>query len=134
MVIIAASGMAEAGRILHHLANGADDPRNTILIVGFQAQHTLGRRILERTPVLRVFGEDVPLRAQVEVLNGYSAHADRHDLLAWIRHVRGTAGGAPAPHVFLVHGEAEAQDALGETLRADGFPVTIPSRGDRVQA
>jgi metallo-beta-lactamase family protein len=133
MVIIAASGMAEAGRILHHLANGADDPRNTILIVGFMAEHTLGRRILERTPVLRVFGEEVPLRAQVEVLNGYSAHADRHDLHAWVRHVRGENGRGASPQVFLVHGEAAGQDALAETLRADGFAVTIPSRGDRLR-
>jgi metallo-beta-lactamase family protein len=133
MVIIAASGMAEAGRILHHLANGADDPRNTILIVGFMAEHTLGRRILERTPVLRVFGEEVPLRAQVEVLNGYSAHADRHDLHAWVRHVRGENGSGASPQVFLVHGEAAGQDALAETLRADGFAVTIPSRGDRLR-
>ena len=77
MVIIAASGMAESGRILHHLAQGASDPRNTVLIVGFQAEHTLGRRIVERRPMLRIFGDDVPLRAQVDVINGYSAHADR---------------------------------------------------------
>ncbi|MEP7383682.1 MAG: MBL fold metallo-hydrolase [Gemmatimonadota bacterium] len=132
MVIIAASGMAESGRILHHLANGAGDPRNTILIVGFMAQHTLGRRILERAPVLRVFGDDVPLRASVEVLNGYSAHGDRRDLLEWIMHVRGTE--RPAPEVCLVHGEVESQDAFAATLREHGFSVTVPSRGDRVTA
>lgn len=132
MVIIAASGMAESGRILHHLANGADDPRNTILIVGFMAQHTLGRRILERAPVLRVFGDEVPLRASVEVLNGYSAHGDRRDLLDWILHVRGSD--RPAPKVFLVHGEAEAQDTFAATLREHQFPVTVPSRGDWVTA
>lgn len=130
MVIIAASGMAESGRILHHLQNGADDPRNTILIVGFMAEHTLGRRILERSPVIRVFGDEMPLRASVEVLNGYSAHGDRRDLRAWIHHVRGKQ--QPAPEVFLVHGEATAQDAFAATLREDGFAVTVPSRGDRV--
>ena len=88
MVIIAASGMAESGRILHHLAQGASDPRNTMLIVGFQAEHTLGRRIVERQPTLRIFGDDVPLRAQVEVINGYSAHADRQELASWIDRVR----------------------------------------------
>lgn len=129
MVIIAASGMAESGRILHHLANGADDPRNAILIVGFMAEHTLGRRILERAPVIKVFGDELPLRASVEVLNGYSAHADRRDLRAWLQQVR-ERGKAPE-QVFLVHGEREAQDALGEQLREDGFRVTIPSRGDR---
>ena len=80
MVIIAPSGMAEAGRILHHLKIGAPDPRNTILIVGFQAEHTLGRRIVERRPMLKIHGEEVPLRARVEVLEGYSAHADRAEL------------------------------------------------------
>lgn len=126
MVIIAASGMAESGRILHHLANGADDPRNTILIVGFQAEHTLGRRIVERQPTIRVFGEDVPLRASVEVINGYSAHGDRTELRQWMHHVR---DGKPVPsRVFLVHGEAEAQDAFAATLRSDGFPVEIPER------
>src|SRR6185503_5393532 len=98
MVIIAASGMAENGRILHHLAHGASDPRSTILIVGFQAEHTLGRRIVERRPMLKIFGEEVPLRARVEVLNGYSAHADRRELAAWLDAVR---GGGPAPRVYL---------------------------------
>lgn len=132
MVVIAASGMAESGRILHHLAHGAGDPRNTILIVGFMAEHTLGRRILERAPVIRVFGDEVPLRAGVEVLNGYSAHADRRDLRAWLHAVR--ARGTAPERVFLVHGEADAQDALAEVLRGDGFGVSIPSRGDRFTA
>jgi metallo-beta-lactamase family protein len=130
IVIIAASGMAESGRILHHLLHGASDPRNTILIVGFQAEHTLGRRIVEKRPLIRVFGEEIPLRAQVEILNGYSAHADRQELLSWARAVRGNSG--TAPPVFLVHGEAEAQDAFATMLRDDGFQVTIPARGDRV--
>lgn len=129
MIIIAASGMAEAGRILHHLAHGAPDPRNTILIVGFQAEHTLGRRIVERRPTLKIFGEEVPLRARVEVLNGYSAHADRGELRRWIHAV---GGGAIKPRVHLVHGEAPAQDAFAEVLRRDGYDVSIPSRGARV--
>jgi metallo-beta-lactamase family protein len=130
MIIIAASGMAEAGRILHHLAHGASDPKNTILIVGFQAEHTLGRRIVERRPMLKVYGEEVPLRARVEVLNGYSAHADRGELQRWVNAVRDAS-----PHSFpvhLVHGEPEAQDALAETLRADGYAVTAPERGTTV--
>jgi metallo-beta-lactamase family protein len=131
MIIIAASGMAEAGRILHHLAHGAPDPRNTILIVGFQAEHTLGRRIVERREVLRIYGEDVPLRARVEVLNGYSAHADRGELRRWIDAVRGPSRRALPVH--LVHGEPEAQDAFAETLRADGYVVTTPQRGMSVQ-
>ena len=132
MIVIAASGMAESGRILHHLRYGASDPRNTILVVGFMAEHTLGRRIVERRPVLRIFGEEVPLSAQVEVLNGYSAHADRTELLTWLRRVRqhGVADGRATPHVYLVHGERDAQDAFAEQLRGDGFTVSVPSPGD----
>src|SRR5206468_12379231 len=93
MVIIAASGMAEAGRILHHLAHGASDPRNTILIVGFQAEHTLGRRIVEHAPTLRVFGDEVPLHAQVEIITGYSAHADKTELINWLDSVKDASPG-----------------------------------------
>ncbi|BAH40964.1 MAG TPA: MBL fold metallo-hydrolase [Gemmatimonas aurantiaca] len=134
MVVIAASGMAESGRILHHLRYGASDPRNTILIVGFQAEHTLGRRIVERRDVLRIFGEEVPLGAQVEVLLGYSAHADRGELHRWLQAVRaaGAADGRDHPHVCLVHGETEAQEAFAERLRSDGFRVDIPAPGNTV--
>jgi len=136
MVIIAASGMAEAGRILHHLAHGASDPRNTILIVGFQAEHTLGRRIVEHAPMLRVFGDEIPLRARVEVLAGYSAHGDRHELQQWLDAVRddgtpGSASGRTAPDVYLVHGEPDAQDAFAAQLRAAGYPsveAPVPHR------
>jgi metallo-beta-lactamase family protein len=129
MVIIAASGMCEAGRILHHLAHGAGDTRNTILIVGFQAEHTLGRRIVERAPTIRVFNAEIPLRARVEVLNGYSAHGDRHELQEWLDAVR--EGGTPraVPDIHLVHGEPEAQDALAEQLVRAGYPsVHVPER------
>ncbi len=131
MVIIAASGMAESGRILHHLAHGAPDPRNTILIVGFQAEHTLGRRIVERRPTLKIFGEEVPLRARVEVLNGYSAHADRGELLRWLDAVRD--GEKPGPPVYLVHGEPDAQSALRDRLVQDGYTVTVPARNSTYQ-
>lgn len=130
MIVIAASGMAEAGRILHHLANGASDPRNTILIVGFQAEHTLGRRIVEKQPMLRIFGDEIPLRAQVEVINGYSAHADRTELSAWIDRVK-----AESPRlgpVWLVHGEREVQDEYKTSLTARGYSVTCPEPHSRV--
>lgn len=132
MIIIAASGMAESGRILHHLRNGASDPRNTILIVGFQAEHTLGRRIVERRPQLRVLGDDVELAAQVEVLNGYSAHGDRTELRLWLDTVRdrGVREGRSHPRVHLVHGEAKAQDAFATSLRAGGYVVDAPEPGD----
>ena len=129
-VIISASGMAESGRILHHLAHGAPDPCNTILIVGFQAEHTLGRRIVERREVLTIFGEDVPRRARVEVLNGYSAHADRGELARWLAAVK--QGSPLLEDVALVHGEADAQDAFAVTLRSLGYRVRVPVPGDRM--
>ena len=130
MVIIAPSGMAEAGRILHHLKIGAPNPRNTILIVGFQAEHTLGRRIVERHPMLKIHGEEVPLRARVEVLEGYSAHADRTELTSWLNAVRATSPSLRG--VYLVHGEPGPQDALSTHLRSGGFTVTCPEPYARV--
>jgi metallo-beta-lactamase family protein len=130
LIIIAGSGMVEAGRILHHLAHGAANPRNTVLIVGFQAEHTLGRRIVERQPVIKVFGEEIELRASVEVLNGYSAHADRTELAAWLAEVRRAS--PRLSRVHLVHGEPKAQDALAEKLRADGYTVSTPNPRDVV--
>ena len=127
MIIIAASGMMEAGRILHHLAHGASDPRNTILVVGFQAEHTLGRRIVERQPLLKIFGEEVPLRAEVEIINGYSAHADRTELTSWLDAVRTTS--PDLERVHLVHGEPEAQSALMASLTARGYDVDAPALG-----
>jgi metallo-beta-lactamase family protein len=129
MVIIAASGMAESGRILHHLAQGAPDQRNTILIVGFQAEHTLGRRIVERRPMLTIFGDEVPLRAQVEVINGYSAHADRFELVSWIDRVRERS--VRLSNVWLVHGEPPAQEELATSLGAKGYEVGCPSPQER---
>jgi metallo-beta-lactamase family protein len=124
MVIIAASGMMENGRIVHHLAQGAGDPRNTILVVGFQAEHTLGRRVVERRPVLQIFGEDVPLHARVEVIDGYSAHADRTEMIGWLGEVKDKSPNLK--QVWLVHGEAPVQDEFKATLTARGYSVECP--------
>jgi metallo-beta-lactamase family protein len=129
MIVIAASGMLESGRILHHLLHGAPDPRNTILIISFQAEHTLGRRIVERQPRIKVYGEEVDLRAHVEVLNGYSAHADRGGLTRWHDEVRRTS--PRLKHTWLVHGEPSSQDALQQSFTARGFSVSCPKPGDR---
>ncbi len=129
-VIISASGMCEAGRVLHHLRSTIEDERNTVLIVGFQAQHTLGRRLVERRDKVKVFGVDRDRRAEVVVLNGFSAHADRDDLRAYTRAVaeRGSLAG-----VALVHGELKAQSALRQSLLDDGAArVVIPEAGDRL--
>jgi metallo-beta-lactamase family protein len=129
MIIISPSGMAEVGRILHHLSNGASDQRNTILIVGFQAEHTLGRRIVERRPTIRIFGEDIPLRARIEILDGYSAHGDRTELTRWLD---GVCVNQRAP-TYLVHGEPPAQEALAARLRHKGYEIHIPAPGDRAE-
>jgi metallo-beta-lactamase family protein len=126
-VIIASSGMCEAGRVLHHLRNNCEDPRNTILIVGFQAQHTLGRRIVERRPRIRILGVERDLHAQVKVMNAFSAHADKDDLRAYAH-----ACGKEA-RFALVHGEPESQEALQATLRSDGFRVDMPSAGTVIE-
>jgi metallo-beta-lactamase family protein len=124
MIIIAASGMMENGRILHHLAQGASDPRNTILVVGFQAEHTLGRRVVERQPVLHIFGDEVPLHAEVVVIDGYSAHADRTEMITWLSRVKEKSP-ALGP-VWLVHGEAAVQDEFKTALIAHGYSVECP--------
>lgn len=125
-VIISASGMCEAGRILHHLKHNLDDPKNTVLIAGFQAEHTLGRRIVERRPDVRILGRTVPLRAEVVVLNGLSSHADHGDLLRMLAPLAATT-----KQVRLVHGEPDRAAALATALKAAGFDnVEIPTRGD----
>ncbi len=125
-VIISASGMAEAGRILHHLKNNIEDPRNTVLIVGWQAPHTLGRRIVEKQPKVRIFGEEYALNAEVATINGLSAHADRGELLEWTGHLQQRPS-----HTFIVHGEEEASLAFAASLRQEqGFPdVAVPHLG-----
>jgi metallo-beta-lactamase family protein len=124
-VIISASGMAEAGRILHHLKNNVEDPRNTILIVGWQAPDTLGRRLVEKQPRVKIFGEEYDLRARVVTINGFSAHADRSELLAWTGHFRRRAGST-----FIVHGELESSLALADGLRRQGYQnVHVPELG-----
>ena len=127
VVIIAASGMAESGRILHHLLHGASDPRNTVLVVGFMAEHTLGRRILERQPMLNVLGERVPLKAHVEVIDGYSAHADRIELTNWVQAVLHES--PDLKDVWLVHGEPAAQDVFAATLTTAGYRTHCPTSG-----
>ena len=125
-VIIAASGMAESGRILHHLVNGIGDHRNLVLFVGFQAEHTLGRRIQEGASPVRILGEEYPVRAEVETISGYSAHADRAELLAWVRGL-----GGPIRRAFVVHGESAALEAMAAGLREAGVrDVRIPGHGE----
>jgi metallo-beta-lactamase family protein len=127
-VVIAASGMCEGGRVLHHLLTTMDDSRNTILIVGFQAQHTLGRRIVERRRRVKVFGMERDLVAEVVVLNGFSAHADQRGLLTFAEAV-GEHGSLQ--EIALVHGDPPAQKVLQRLLRERDFArVRIAAPGD----
>ena len=118
----------EAGRILHHLKNNIEDPRSTVLITGYQAEHTLGRRIVDGEKRVKIFGEDYDVRARVAALNGLSGHADRSELLDWAGHLQ-----QPPRRTFLVHGELAPAQSLAEGLRAQlGFPaVDIPELGQR---
>ncbi|MBZ0292510.1 MAG: MBL fold metallo-hydrolase [Anaerolineae bacterium] len=111
-IIISASGMAETGRILHHLKNNIEDPKNTILITGWQAENTLGRKLVDHQPVVRIFGEEYHSNAHIEVLNGFSGHADRDELLDWVNVIK------DKPHrTFLVHGEEESALSLANDLK-----------------
>jgi metallo-beta-lactamase family protein len=125
-VIISASGMCEAGRIQHHLKHNIGDPRNTVLIVSWQAPHTLGRRLVERQKVVKIFGQEYPLRARVEAIHGYSAHADRDGLLDWVKPIA-----RDLQHAFIVHGDPEPAEALADGLRQLGVrDVAVPEQGD----
>jgi len=125
-VIVAASGMVESGRILHHLANHAGDHRNCILFVGFQAENTLGRRIQDGADKIRIFGQEYERRAEVVSLSGYSAHADRNELRDWVRRL-----GGPIRRAFVVHGEPPALDAMATILKEEGVrEAVIPKHGE----
>ncbi len=128
-IVIAASGMCEAGRVLHHLKNSVEDPKNLVLITGFQAENTLGRAIVRREPEVRIFGEPMRLRAEVDSIGELSGHADQRELLQWMEPVVPTL-----KRVFLVHGEPDAQQALkAEIEKMYKLEVLCPKRGDRYE-
>lgn len=125
-IIISASGMAENGRILHHLKNNLGDHRNCVLLVGFQAVYTLGRRLQEGAKEVRIFGDPVPVAAEVQTIDGYSSHADRNELRAWVRKL-----GGPVRRAFCVHGEPDGLEAMAQLLKEEGVPeVHIPKQGE----
>lgn len=124
-MVISASGMCEGGRVLHHLKNNIGDPRNVVLLTGYQAENTLGRKIKERRKEVPIFGEPMRLRAEVEELDALSGHADREEMLAWMKPlVKGLK------KVFLVHGEPDQQYAFQAAIRERyGLEVVVPERG-----
>lgn len=120
MIIIAASGMCEGGRIVHHLKSAVQDPDNVILIVGFQAENTLGRRIVEERNPIRILGEELELKAKVEVINALSAHADRAGLSDWLDEIKDNVR-----YAFAVHGEPEKVSAMEQLLKERGIPNAV---------
>lgn len=128
-MIISASGMCEAGRILHHLVNNIGDEKNTILIVGYQAENTLGRRLVDGETEVRILGGYHERRAEVIVHNGFSAHADGSELVRYI----GLHDRSRLKQVCLVHGEPERSEKLQDDLRRQGYDhITIPSAGEKI--
>lgn len=125
-LILSASGMAEAGRVVHHLSNSVGDPRNTVLITGFQAENSLGRKLLDGQKEVNILGEPHRVRAEISKVNELSGHADQSELLEWMAPI---AKGLK--HVFLVHGEHLQQESLAKLIRSRyNVPVTIPEAGD----
>jgi len=128
-IIISASGMAEAGRILHHLRNNIENPLNTIMIVSWQAPHTLGRRLAERQQTVRIFGQLFERRAEIATIGGLSAHAGQKKLIQYALSTRSTL-----KRLYLVHGEEDAARALMEKLEENKIaPVYFPKRLDYVE-
>lgn len=127
-IIISAAGMCEAGRIRHHLRNNIEDPRNTILVVGYMAQNTLGRKIANREPKIKIFDQMLNLKSEVCIMNAFSAHADKNDLFNYVK------GCGNLKKVFLVHGEEDQQKPFAERIRKElGLSVQIPERGEEIE-
>jgi metallo-beta-lactamase family protein len=128
-VIISASGMLTAGRVLHHLRRLIGNPRHLVLLVGFQAAGTRGRQLLEGQPRIRMYGEDYAVRCRTVAIHGLSAHGDRSELLRWIR----SAGSLPK-QIYLTHGEPESAFAFQQQLQTElGVRVGVPELGEVVE-
>lgn len=126
MVIIAGSGMATGGRIVHHLLNRIDDPATVVLFTGYQAEGTLGREIVEGKEEVEILGQSRPVRARIEKIQSLSAHADYVEMLDWLSHFT-----QPPRKTFLVHGEPPAQESLRQKIvDRYGWECVIPSQGD----
>ncbi|MCG9968058.1 MBL fold metallo-hydrolase [Pelotomaculum terephthalicicum JT] len=122
-IVISASGMCEAGRIRHHLKYNLWRPESTVLFVGYQPPGTLGRLILDGEKTVRIFGDEIAVRADVRSIDGYSAHADQAELMEWVRGFQ-----IPPREIFVVHGEPDSSNALAGLIRAElGFNATVPT-------
>jgi len=117
MIIISADGMCEAGRVLYHLANEISNPRNTIMIVGYMAENTLGRKIRDGEKEVMILGDKYKVEAKVELMNAFSAHADYNEMTTWLKNIDTSR----LKKIFLVHGETEAQEFFKKHLNENGF-------------
>ncbi|MBN1586053.1 MAG: MBL fold metallo-hydrolase [Candidatus Omnitrophica bacterium] len=128
MVIISASGMATGGRVLHHLKNRLPDPMNTVLFTGYQAEGTRGRSLQEGAGTVKIHGQQVPVRARIETVDGLSAHADQKEILRWLSGFK-----APPRETYLVHGEKRASERLAQVIRHElGWKVQAARDGETV--
>ena len=128
-IVISSSGMATGGRVLHHLKAALPDPRNTILLVGFQAEGTRGRSLADGAPAVKIHGQNIPVRAHVEKIDSRSAHADSTEILRWL-------GGftRPPKATFLVHGEPVAMEALSASIKDKlGWNTKMPQHREVVE-
>lgn len=129
MIIIAGSGMANGGRIVHHLIHRLSDPSTLVIFTGYQAEGTLGRRLLEKAPTVQIHHQEVVVRARIEKLNALSAHADQGEIMQWLRLFK-----APPKRTFIVHGEPTPQHVLAEKIRAElGWDVVIPHQAEEFE-
>jgi len=118
--------MVTGGRILHHMAQRLPDNKNTILLMGYQAEGTRGRVIQERKETVKIHGKQIPINAQIEMIDGFSGHADYNEMLAWLMPFN-----KPPKQVFMVHGEAEASQSMAEKInKTYGWNVTVPEFGN----
>ena len=128
-IIISASGMCEAGRIKHHLKHNLWKPETTVLFIGFQAKGTMGRRIMDGEKRVKIFGEDITVKAQIRSIEGFSSHADKNDLINWVGALSQTL-----KKIFIVHGEEEASMELAQALQEKyGVDTVVPERGQAFQ-
>ena len=126
---MAGAGMCNAGRILHHLKHGLWQSETVVMIVGYQAEGSLGRQLVEGANSVKIFGETVAVKAQIHTLNGFSAHAGQSGLLNWFSHL-----GSSKPRVVLTHGEARGREPLAELIRVrHGLDPVLPVQGDVIE-
>jgi metallo-beta-lactamase family protein len=128
MIIIAGSGMCESGRILHHLKNNISNPKNTILVVGYMAKDTLGKRIVDKEPAVRIFGEEYELKAEVSIINAFSGHADKNDLFDYVQ-----ASNGNLKKVFIVHGDLDQCEAFYLNLLSHGYAAYLPQKDEEME-